>query len=196
MMNSSIKTKLAVVIVCALVLAGAALYGLPYCKIYRTIAALQEQDKDRLDRYIDFPQLKTGLKGQIRTAITAAGQPGQAKDMEKVRQAMMAQAIDSAVDQMITPEGLVSFFVKNLPGLVAKPENPSGRQASPESYGTMKIFGLFLWHTDCAYASMSEFVVKFSDEQDQSVRFVLMRSGLDWRLSRIEVSLPGKGNAK
>jgi hypothetical protein len=190
------RKKMMITLIVVLALGGGMLYALPYVKIFQIVSALQGQDKDRLARYIDFSQLRDGMKEQIRSALSSPGQPGPSNDLEKLRQAMMLKVMDNAVDQAVTPEGLASFFIKNQPGLIAGADKPFGGQSSGEAFITMKIFMTVLYHAHFAYSSSSEFVVTLKDEQDKVTRFLFRRAGFDWRLIGIEGSLPAWGKIK
>jgi hypothetical protein len=47
-----------------LILAGAILYSLPYVRAYRIVSALKDRDGERLTAYVDFPQIREGLRGR------------------------------------------------------------------------------------------------------------------------------------
>ena len=184
------KIAVMVVLVCLLTAAGV-LYGLSYVKVYQIISALQGQDRERLAEYVDFPQLRMGVKEQIRVAISTSIRNNV---MEKMRQAVTSQVLDKAVDEIITPEGLPSLFHKNLAGLMRDRGNPANRKASLETYPTVKIFMAFFWQAHFAYASFAEFVITLKDQKEQSLRVLLRRTGLTWRLSRVEVPVPAESN--
>jgi hypothetical protein len=188
--------KMMITLLVVLALGGGILYALPYGRVFQIISALQGEDRDRLARYIDFSQLRDGMKEQIRSAMSSPGRPAQPHDLERVRQAMLAKVMDDAVDQVITPEGLASFFIKNQPGLIAGADKPPDGQASAKAFSTVKIFMTVLYHAHFAYSSSSEFVVAFRDEQEKAIRFLFRRAGLDWRLIGIEGSLPVGGKIK
>jgi len=183
------KKKILLLLICIALLGGGILYGLPYGRIYQIFSALQERDGERLSRYVDFASLRLGVKEQVRGAAS----PERSDPADKVRQALKARAMEYAVDQMITPDGLISFVVRNVPGLAGGSGNPMDRGASPGTYHTLRVFAGFLWQAHGAYTSSSEFVVTFKGVQNQAVNFVLRRAGLDWRMSRVNWSLPAGG---
>jgi hypothetical protein len=186
-----VKKRIAVtmVLVCSLAVTGGVLYGLPYGTVYRIIAALEGQDRERLAEHVDFPRLRIGMKEQVRAAISTSVRD---HDMERIGRAVMAQVLDKAVDEMITPDGLISLFRKNLGGRMSDPGNLAGRQAFSVNYPAVRIFMALFWRAHFAYASFTEFVVTLNDQKERSIRFILKRTGMTWRLVRVEVPVPAE----
>ena len=176
------KKKVVIPLIVAAILAGALLYALPYVRVYQIFGALRSADAVRLSRYIDFPQLRLSLGEQARSTGSSSNRPG---DMERVRQAMAMKMMEYAVEQVVTPAGLVAFFTQNLPGLMGDADKAKEQNAPALRYSTLKIFMTFLGVTRCSYTSPAEFVMTFRDGPNRPVRLVLNRTGLDWKLSRI-----------
>ena len=173
------KNKIVILLICIAVLAGGILYGLPYVRIYQIFSTLQSGDVERLARYVDFSPLRLSINEQVQAA---ASTPNRTGGMDKVRQAMTMKMMAYAIDQMVTPAGLTAFFMKNLSGFMGDADKPAA------GYGTLKIFVTFLGFAHCGYASPAEFVITFQDGPSQPIRFVLNRTGLDWKLKRIVLS--------
>ena len=173
-MRSSLQKRGVVALVVVAVLAGIVLYGLPYGRIYQIVSALQADDRQRLVRYIDFAQLKTGLKAQFRAAAPAVG-----GDLDRMRQAVVAQIFADLVEQMLTPEGMSALFRKNM----TDPWDDGG--SPPDAYAALKTFLLFMGYADCSYTSSAEFVIVCKYGTGQSLHLFLQRTGLDWRLIRV-----------
>ena len=174
------KKKIVITLIGAAVLAGLILFALPYGKVYGIMAAVQSRDRERLARDVDFPQLRAALKEQLRAAAASSGRTD---DFEKIRQALLGQVMVSAVDQLVTPEGLTDFFSKNMAALLGDSDLQTG----------VMLFLAVIRQGHGIYVTSSEFTMTFGDREDPSVRLTLRRIALDWRLTRIDIrGLAGK----
>lgn len=180
-----IYRNLIVVVLVVAALAGAGLYSLPYIRIYQTLSALQEDDRERLNRFIDFAGIRAGIQEQVRTSISA---PSQDAPASRIGQAIMAQVLEQTVEQMLSPEGAASLFRKSLA------QTHADRPGPPAMYRNLKIFLVFLGAAEFSYASPAEFIMACKDRQNRIFRFLWRRNGLDWRLYRVEI--PDNGREK
>lgn len=157
----------------AVILIVGLFYVLPYVRVFQIISALEERDGERLSRYYDFPQLRQGIKEQVRAATVS---PEGAGPSDKIRQGMMTQVLDRVVDQMITPEGLAALMRQH-----------QERTQPPGSVDAVKASMAVLWNAHGAYGSPSEFVLTITQDEGQAIRLLLRRTAFDWRLCRIDI---------
>jgi hypothetical protein len=164
----AVKLALAIVVVVL-----ALFYLGPYITLLRLKAAVEERNAEEVAECVDFPAVRQSLKVELETAVS------QRFDTEKNPLAALAAGLavsvaDGFVDRLITPEGLATLMAGQKPALagnVPTPGTPAREPLEGATYG---------------YESFGTFVVKVPT-QGGSIRFVLVRNGIDWKLSRIEI---------
>lgn len=164
-----------------LALGAGAVYFLPYVTIYRIIGALEAKDTRLLAELVDFPRVRDDLKRFVGTKL----QPGPADTKTdawgKIQKSAASQVIASALEEIITPEGLVNFVHQRLEAAAAGQEG-----ANRTKLTAWPLFAALVGSADLAYASPSEFVVAVRAGDAGLLRFVLRRNGVAWRLTNIE----------
>ncbi|MDQ5984910.1 MAG: hypothetical protein CSYNP_03449 [Syntrophus sp. SKADARSKE-3] len=169
------KKKIVAAGIGTVILIAGALYVLPYIRVFQIITALESHDGERLGRYCDFPQLREGIKEQVRAATVS---PEGAGPADKIRQGVMTQVLDRVVDQIITPEGLAKLMS----------QRPAEGQP-PGSVNAAKASLAVLWNAHGAYGSPSEFVLTIKQDEGKPIRLLLKRTAFDWRLCRIDIPI-------
>ena len=157
------------------------LYILPYVTIYRIIAAFEAKDTQQLSVLVDFPEIRENLKRFIGTKLQAGPTDMKPDARGQIQTSLTSRIIASAVEDMITPEGLASFMQQRLEALVAVQDGTS--KIKPTAW---QLFVALSGHADLAYASSSEFIVASKGSDTGKIRFVLRRNGMAWRLTNIE----------
>ena len=157
------------------------LYILPYVTIYRIIAALEAKDTQQLSVLVDFPEIRENLKGFIGTKLQVEPTEMKPDARGQIQKSLTSRIIAGAVEDMITPEGLVSFMQQRLEALVAVQDGTT--KIKPTAW---PLFVALVGHADLAYTSPSEFIVAFKGSDVGQIRFVLRRNGLGWRLTNVE----------
>lgn len=184
------KRKLVITLICLAVVAAGIVYSLPYLRVYQILVAVQEQDHERLVRYVDFPRLRQALKEQMQAALpTASGRPD---DLDRMRRAMTSQIVEQTIEQLITPKGLIAMFYQYRAGLKdpALPQLQAEKGDSSGFFGSISLFAAFLQQARCTYASPSEFRIILGDAGKKTLTVILTRTGLAWRWSRLEITSP------
>ena len=157
------------------------LYILPYVTIYRIIAAFEAKDTQQLSVLVDFPEIRENLKRFIGTKLQTEPADTKSDPWGQIQKSLASRIIAGAVEDMITPEGLVSFMQQRLEALVAAQDGAN--KIKPTAW---PLFVALVGHADLTYTSPSEFIVAFKGSDVGQIRFVLRRNGLGWRLTNVE----------
>jgi hypothetical protein len=160
----------------ALVLLGFAAWVAagPYLTVYRLRAGVEARDAEAVAECVDFPALRQNLKDQLQAALSTRID-SQQSPLAALAASLAVRAADPLVDRLISPEGLAGLMAGQKPALASsEPSTP----ASP----VKKL----LEDATFGYESFDEFVVSVPSAGG-AIRFVLTRSGLSWKLSRIEI---------
>lgn len=93
---------------------AAYLWASPYRFLRALQGAILEGDRARLERMVDFPRVREGLKSQIQAQLLKeAGQAGEQNPFAGLAYLLVAGMVDPLVDALISPEGLAAL----APGL-------------------------------------------------------------------------------
>jgi hypothetical protein len=90
--------------------------------------------------------------------------------------AFATRVVDGLVDKLVTPEGLARLLAGEKPG--AGPQGTAGGDTSVRKP---------LEGAHYSYESLDRFAISVPTDQGEEIRFILTRSGLQWRLSGIEM---------
>ena len=160
----------------ALVLLGFAAYlaASPYLALYKLKSGVEARDAEAVAECVDFPALRQNLKDQLQAALSKRID-SQQSPLGALAASLAVSAADPLVDSLISPEGLARLMAGQKPPLASsEPSTP----ASPVKN--------LLEDATFGYESLDEFVVSVPSAGG-AIRFVLTRSGLSWKLSRIEI---------
>jgi hypothetical protein len=162
------RVLLPILMLTAVIAATVWVYFLPHFAIRRINSSIERGDTVALSRDIDFPTLRGNLKEQIRFLRATA-------DMKGVKADRTFMMLDTLVDAYVTPYGLSQL----------KHDGVTYPTGTPRK--TVDYFGFE--DASYAYQSPSQFVVtinlQLDDKRRDRLRFVLIRSGLSWRLNNI-----------
>ncbi|MCX5826588.1 MAG: DUF2939 domain-containing protein [Deltaproteobacteria bacterium] len=164
-----------------LALGAGAIYSLPYVTIYRIIAALETKDTQQLSVLVDFPQIRENLKRLVGTKIQAGTADAKTDAWGQIQKSAASQVIAGALEELVTPEGLVNFAQQRLEAVAAAQDGPN--KIKPTAW---LLFVTLIGNADLAYASPSEFTVAVKVSDTGRIRFILRRNGVAWRLTNIE----------
>lgn len=152
-------------------------YISPYIAINNIKEAIAKGNKAEMKRLIDFPALRTQLKDQVKTEITAnyleemGDNPFAALGM-----AMIGPMVDNIVDAAVSPSGFKKFFYEGE-------FSQSNSGESPASENQIK--------TSMRYTGLNAFVIKRESQfdKDSYVEFNLQRKGLGgWIVNGVQLS--------
>ncbi len=177
------KKWIALVLVVVLALGGFVAAG-PYIAIHGIQSALAEQDTGKLERYVDFPTLRTNLRAQLQDRIVrAAGAESQSSFFGALALSLAGGAAGLGVDAMVTPTGIAAILQGR-----AIWKRASGDTANGDTYGPPRPAEP-LEHAQGRYTSLSRFTATTQTDGGGTLTFVFDRQGLVWKLTDIRLPL-------
>lgn len=172
--------KTSILIAGLLVLIAGYLYASPYLALNSIKNAAQARDAEKLSSYIDFPSVKQGVKEQIKAKFATEMIANENSDGFEALGSMLATAmIDPLVDGLITPEGIAAIMSEKQDQ--DSTEAASTQEESNESNNL---------EYETGYDSFSDFHVNINNaESDKTVKVMLHRDGLSWKITDIDFPL-------
>ncbi|NKN32615.1 DUF2939 domain-containing protein [Marichromatium bheemlicum] len=176
-----------------LLLAVALLLGLgyvaagPYLTVVQIRTGIIERDSVMLERHIDFPRLREGLKAQLNAkALEQSGATDAANPLTLALAGLASQIVDGMVDAFVTPAGLAQIMAGETPEPHPETTPPSPpATTSPSRDEQPRHEPLPFADARYVYDDLATFSVWVPDEDGRETRFVLERDGLRWRLVNI-----------
>jgi Protein of unknown function (DUF2939) len=166
------------ILVTALALLAA--YGLaaPYLTVNEMRTAARERDAQTLAAHIDFPGVRQSFKDQFRRLIDSK-LPAESSGnlLAKLGAGVATAVIDSAIEFMVTPEG-----IRRLMSGVKPYEEDTRERSSADG---RKPFASFT----SGYESLNRFVATVKTDDGEPIDFVLHRRGLRWQLAEVRLPL-------
>lgn len=173
----------------AVVGAGGYLFATPYISINQFTKAIETRDQPAIERFVDFPKLRSSLKVQLKARVAdeitrqSGGNPWLSLGLGSIGSAIAEPMINAAVDTYVTPRGLKLLLAGTQPelGSSGTPSEPTAEQ-SPGSSAATKL--------SSGYKTPNLFVLSVRDaSSSETVRFNFERHELvQWKLA--SVSLP------
>jgi hypothetical protein len=168
------KTRLALLVLAPLLLLGAYVWASPYLFLRSLQSALLAGDQARLERLVDFPRVRQGLKAELHASLLKQVQVASRREHREeanpfagLAYLFVAGFLDSFVDALLTPEGLASLGTGQEPG-----------QAPKEAVRDWRL----------AYQGFR--LAYIYPKDDPRSRLYLERQGLwGWRVVRLQVPL-------
>ena len=172
--------KVPILIAGLLVLIAGYLYASPYLTLNGIKNAVQEQDAEKLSSYVDFPSVKQGVKDQFKAKIAKEMVIEDNNNGFEALGSMFATAmIDPLVDGLITPEGIAA--------LMAEKKDQNSTEATTTQEESNESDDLVY---ETGYDSFSDFHVNLGNpEVDKTVKVMLHRDGLSWKIVDIDFPL-------
>ena len=173
----------------------------PYYAFWRFTTALRTRDAAALEQRVDFQALRKSMKQQLnaRIAELRPRNPKRQKVFDALSNAFGSSALDSIVDQYLTPEGLAAFLASpkaasdiaagRVPQLADAPTAGPGTDAVPETGVARGLLGPDIDWSRVRYAFFTgprDFLI---DVDGAKLRFRLR--GLRWQLRGVEFDLTG-----
>jgi hypothetical protein len=167
----------------AILLVGAYLCS-PFLAMPALRSAARSHDAERLERVVDFPAVREGLKSQLNAMVmrkVAADPDLKGNPFAGLALMLAPMMVDRAVDGFVTANSIAAMAdtgKTNAKPLAAGDREPAEAQAAaPEKA-----------RVSCHYKDLGTFVVTAASPSDakSKVDFVFRRTGLfGWRLERI-----------
>ncbi len=144
----------------------------------RIHTALTHGDTNALATLVDFSVLKESLREQVTLSVTnKVAQDAKDETSRKIGLAIAQGVINHLVNTYVTPSGL-SSLVAGQPTEEAKDKS---KTPPPDAEQLRHAFESAFF----SYESASRFIFSVAGKSGEVTRFVLMRSGLDWKLNQI-----------
>lgn len=177
------KIKLSIVLV-LLFAVGGYVAATPYITLGSMRDALSNNDPDAFNANVDFPAVRQDMKERISLMV-----------MEKTRKesnnnplaafaaSFAGKFTDRLVDGLVTPAAIA----KMMSGSTIKEASKGGGTVEPDPEQMKKAVD----NARMGYDSFNQFSVWMTSDNGKETRFVLGRSGIGWKLIRIELPLDG-----
>ncbi|MEI7637487.1 MAG: DUF2939 domain-containing protein [Syntrophus sp. (in: bacteria)] len=175
------RKTIVIVGILIIALGAGVFYSLPYVTIYRIIAALETKDTQQLSELVDFPQIRENLKRSVGTKLQSVPTNTEPDAWGQIQKSATFRIIASAVEDMVTPEGLVTFVQQRLEAMVTVQDGTNKIKLT-----AWPLFVALVGNAELAYASPSEFIVAVKVSDTGQMRFILRRNGVAWRLTNLE----------
>lgn len=158
----------------------------PWITLRALDRAVARQQYPQINRHVDFPALRSGLKAQVEDRLARAyGQQASEGLLGEAALTLANQASQKLVDAMVTPAGLVVLFEGNaLVQRIADPLDRSQRLSRARD-GNPKPSVLAT--AKAGYESPTRFTAITRNRSGQPVVFVFALRGLRWKLVNIEL---------
>jgi len=106
-LKAAILTGVAMIVLVLIVLA----YASPYLVLSRVRDAVQQRDAPMIDRYVDYPALRTSLKQQVTQWLSRRVQTQKLQHPLAALGALVGMAfVDPLVDAYATPDGVAALL--------------------------------------------------------------------------------------
>ncbi|MFV8780879.1 DUF2939 domain-containing protein [Microbulbifer sp. SA54] len=180
---------------------GALVYAaLPWYSARQLIEASQQGDVAQMERYIDFPQLRTNIKQRLQQELRTSMGHSVPKEFDGLFAAGSELILGPVVERLISPQGISELIQgrrewreleKELAGAVA-PGNerdqipPTGEAQTESRTDAARAQERHRWQLQRWYFSGVNQVIVVcgsnADEKRKQVELYLERQGLRWRL--------------
>ncbi len=155
---------------------GGGCFYAPYITINNIKNATTNRNSDALSQEINFPELRTSIKDNIKAQAIeqiAAIKPDRSP---KIAAATIDKMVSPMVDKLINPEGIEKLMLDKVPETKIDLSNLEKDLVKSD--------------VKMGYESINRFVVHITDKVDRSkqVSLILKRDGLAWKLAGIDIS--------
>jgi len=164
------------VLAISFILLAAYIYHLPYATANKMKLGFELGDPLLLEEAIDFPAVRDSVKSQLSVAFMDQMQQDESmKDNPFAGLAMAfgSSMLDGIIDSMMTPDGLAM--------LVSKGKVKAEKSVATEDIDPFR-------NADMGYRSMDVFTITMTTD-DGKTRMIMTRSGLTWKVRRIELPM-------
>ncbi|WP_294033302.1 DUF2939 domain-containing protein [uncultured Moraxella sp.] len=179
------KKFLGAIVVIFILAFGGYYLASPYLTLYQLKSAVDAKDTATLIDAVDFPQVKSSVKEQLKTKVAQEIPALDTADDGALLGAMFATAmVDGVVDAVITPKAVELI----LDGKDIGKQLALGDAATPQT-DTADTATSHDWQYDLGYQSLDRFGVTLTKDNGKPVTVIMARDGLfDWKI--VDVQLP------
>lgn len=150
----------------------------PFLALLKLRSGVEARDAAQVAECVDFPALRSSLKQQLQAVVTQQAKPALENNPFGALGAVFAAKLaDGLVEKLVTPEGLSKLLagqqaVAGLQGVTA-PSAPTKKPLEGARF---------------SYESLDRFAVSVPTDGGEETKFILTRSGLEWKLSGLELA--------
>lgn len=179
------KKFLGAIVVVFILAFGGYYLASPYLTLYQLKFAVDAKDTAMLIDAVDFPQVKSSVKEQLKTKVAQEIPALDAADDGALLGAMFATAmVDGVVDAVITPKAVELI----LDGKDIGKQLVLSDTATPQT-DTADTATSHDWQYDLGYQSLDRFGVTLTKDNGKPVTVIMARDGLfNWKI--VDVQLP------
>ena len=140
-------------------------------------SSIKEKDSDRLSNYIEFDLLKKNLKEQFNTEMLKITSADPNKNpLGMMMAGFAAQVVDGLLDVYLTPSSIA---------LLLEGEKPDQYRAFHHQESAKKEAVEPLKEYSVKFVSHDRFYVYTKGRNDQEIKIILQRFGLEWKMTNI-----------
>lgn len=150
----------------------------PYLSFWLFTRAIEANDREALESYVDFPSVRQSLKQELRGRLPSPDQRKKDDAFSGLVARLAPSLIDQLVDAFVTPEGLAALISNPEVAREAKARDPAALahlQTEKRDLNWSRVRYAF-------FTGLREFVV---DVDAVKLRFEF--TGLRWRLTAVQL---------
>src|SRR3954471_7031167 len=107
----------------------------PYISFWLFTRAIQANDRDALERYIDFPAVRGSLKAELHGHLPKAKERKENDALSGFIERVAPDLIDQLVDAFVTPDGIVALLTDpNVARSLKAKDASATKQANPKPF--------------------------------------------------------------
>ena len=170
--------KLIITFVTLIIIGLGVLASGPFMAIDGIRSSIKEKDSDRLSSYIEFDLLKKNLKEQFNSQMLKATSADKDNNPLGVMVAGFAsQVMDGLIDTYLTPSSIALLLEGEKPGQFRSSyhQQDADKQEKAEPLKEYEV----------KFVSHDRFYVYTKGSNDQEIKIILQRFGLDWKITNI-----------
>jgi len=160
----------------------------PFLAMSGIKSGIETKDSVMLSEHIDFQSLRQNLKDQFNAKMIMDLQSKEKNNpFGALAAGFASKLVDGIVDGMVTPAGLAQMISGKAP---SKPgEAPSQKEGEKVMPGKSAEKKELFENARFGFDSTSKFSIWVPTKKEEEVRFLLVRNGLDWKLSNIIIPM-------
>ena len=179
--------KLIAVLVLVVLALSAWWFGGPYVTVHGLSRAIEQRDTERLERYVDFPRVRSSLRAQLNDyLVRQAGPDVAASPFGALLYGLGDQLGGAAVDTMVTPTGIGAMLQGHVLWKRGRNELQGGDAFGPTEPARP------LKNAEHRFEALDRFVVDIDRGPGQPpLKVVLEPQGLRWKVVDLQLGMSG-----
>lgn len=179
--------KLIAVLVPVVLALSAWWFGGPYVTVHGLSGAIEQRDTERLERYVDFPRVRSSLRAQLNDyLVRQAGPDVAASPFGALLYGLGDQLGGAAVDTMVTPTGIGAMLQGHVLWKRGRNELQGGDAFGPTEPARP------LKNAEHRFEALDRFVVDIDRGPGQPpLKVVLEPQGLRWKVVDLQLGMSG-----